>query len=629
MLYFAIIWTLLLLVCSVIGTGVLHWSRVGAFVRLGDRLITSQWLGIIILAISLLVVSLIAPVSLPIGILVAGGLCGLALSLQPVRLELATQFQQITGPIILGYSTVVIALAALLTRPVSWLDTGLYHYSTIQWLSQYGTVTGVALIFNNLGFVSAWFALAAPLNPAFLDARGTAVMGGFVLLLAVLHWLICLLQFLYDKGQASDRFGLAFLSLLLPIVLFFRLFSQILVSPSPDVPMTFLIGIVPWAMLVVDNAPTNRSTRSTVSTPASVIAAGTSLGASAGTSGELPPRSQTTDAAIVPLILAVGAVTIKLTTLPLLALSSLFYFVRNFRSSRQLVLGAAIVSLLLAPMLLAGIKTSGCPLYPSSVFCLDLPWLPSPQKINEVEKGTHGWTTWFGSPPPDELPWLWLLKKWLQSERTNLGIALLLLLSFLTLGVYPKPLIKSSTRGKYWVLATGILGFSFLMTTAPFFRFALPYLLLPLSLAIIVWQEQIFPQTVSKSTSTTSKSQSPSQYFFVPDSIQTSNPLGLPRVSRRTIVSAGLAIISVALAIFLQRNAISYVFLPPPMRSTAFIEKQVNDITYFSPEVEGEVCWDAPLPCGFIIESDVRLRDPDRGIASGFIREQTVGIEDN
>jgi hypothetical protein len=612
MLYFAIIWTLLFLVCNVIGTGLRHWSRIGAFIRLGDRLIVSQWLGVIVLAITLLMVSLVAPLSLPIGILTVSILCGLALWSRSARLELSAQLQQLTSPIFLGYSTVALSLAALLTRPVTWLDTGLYHYGAIQWLSQYGSVTGVALIFNNLGFVSAWFALAAPLNPAVLDARGAAVLGGFVLLLAILHWLVCLLQLFDDGGQASDRFGLIFLSLLLPIVLLFRLFAEILVSPSPDIPTMFLIGLVPWTILVVDNASIDAITNPS---PPFATTLETALGRQ--------QRPQWNDAAIVPLMLSVGAVVIKLTTLPLLAISSLYYLARNFRSSRQLGFGAAIASLLLAPMLLAGIKTSGCPLYPSSAFCLDLPWLPSSEKINEVERGTHGWTTWFGTPPTDENPWIWLLKSWLQSERSNLGIVLLLLLSTIAIVVSLKPLLKSSIRGKYWVMATGILGFSFLMATAPFFRFTLPYLLLLPSLLILVWQEQIFPQF----TFFVRDSRSSPRYFFVSDSVHASNRS--IAISKRAIVSSALALISVVLAVFLQRNSIAQVFVPPSMRTTAFIEKQVNDITYFSPQVEGEVCWDAPLPCGFVIESDVRLRNPDRGVAGGFVRDQTVGVEDN
>ncbi|WAL61149.1 LIC_10190 family membrane protein [Thermocoleostomius sinensis] len=573
-----------------------HWSRSNAFVRVGDRLIISQWLGVIVLAVTLLAVSLLAPLSLPIGVLVASVLCSLALMSPSARLELLGQFQQLKGVILLGYSAVVLSLAALLTRPVTWLDTGLYHYSAIQWLAQYGSVTGVALIFNNLGFVSAWFALSAPLNPAILGARGAAVLGGFVLLLAVLHWLVCLLQWIDNCGQASDRFGLIFLSLLLPIVLLFRLFTQILVSPSPDMPVAFLIGIVPWAILVIDNAEIKPE----------------------------PPRRRTNHAAIIPLILSVGAMTIKLTTFPLLVIGSLYYLTRNFRSGRQLGVGGVVAGLLLAPMLLAGIKMSGCPLYPSSVLCFDLPWLPSLEKITEVERGTHGWTTWFGSPPDNENPWLWLLRSWLQSERSNLGIVLLSLLSATAIVVSLKPLLESSVRGKYWVLATGTLGFSFLMATAPFLRFALPYLLVLPSLVLLIWYERIFPRAALSGD----ESGVALQYFFVPPSVSSSYLSRLLGIPHQIIVSIALAVIAVVLTIFLQRNPIAHVFLPPPMRTTAFVTKQVNDITYFSPEVTGEVCWDIPLPCGFIIDPDVRLRNPDRGVSSGFVRDQTIRVED-
>jgi hypothetical protein len=595
MLYFAIVWTALLVVCGVIGTGLLHLLNINAFNRLGDRLVVTEWLGTVSLSSSLLAVSLVAPVSTVNGLLVAAGLSGLALALPAVRSEISNRFQAITAPLLLGYGAIVIALSAVLTRPVTWLDTGLYHYGSIQWLAQYGSVTGVALIFNNLGFVSSWFALAAPLNPAVLEARGSAAMGGFVLLLALLQWLVCLLPILRGNAQPSDWFGITFLSLLLPLVLLFRLFSQILASPSPDMPVTVLVGVVAWVMVVVAQV-----TRSAQVSP-------------------LNPSSR--DAAIVPLLVAVGAMTIKLTALPLVVISSCFYAVRQRQSIGQLGIGATLASLLLAPMLLAGIKTSSCPLYPSSTLCFDLPWMPSAEKIEEVEKGTHDWTTWFGSPPNGENPTLWLLRNWLESERSNIGIVLLLLLSIGAVAVSCKPLLKSSIRGRAWVLITEAFGVSFLLMTAPFLRFVLPYFLLLPALLAAAWgtRTAVLPQAASAPNR-------PLRFYFAPapDSATPRSPFAK---SQRWLTSSALAVIAVALTAILQRHTALNLLLPPPMQTVAVVEKQVNDITYFSPQTEGEVCWDAPLPCGFIIESDVQLRDPDRGIAAGFVRQSTTASE--
>lgn len=581
MLYFIAAWTILWVGCGVIGTALLQWCKTENFVRVGDRLIAAEWMGLIVLAISLLAVSIVLPLHPAIGIGVMLIWLTIALQSRAVRLELTGLMQQLSWRHLLGYFAFVIVLAAAMTQPVTWIDSGLYHYGSIQWLAQYGTVTGITLIFSNLGFVSAWFALAAPFNPPILDARVSAIANGFVLVVVGIQLGVYLTHSLRGKARPSDGFGLVFFGLMLAAVLLYSLFWDIALSPSPDLPTIFLVGLVPWSMLVITNAsPTHP--------PAAATA-------------DLPQTFKGNDP-IVPLLLAVGAVSIKLTAISLLLISSLFYLVQNRRSLRQLCIGGAIGLLLLAPLLLAGIKASGCPLYPSSVLCLDVPWAQNQATLNAVDRGTHNWMSWYGPPPAGQNPLLWVAGKWLQSERTNQATAALIGFTVIASAGSVKLLLESQIRGKFWVAAIGGVGTAFLLMTAPFFRFILPYLLLIPSLLVVVWGAQLGSPTFSG----------------IGDRLHRSS---LCRRGDRALRLAAFTGITASLGIFMHTNPTLTLLLPPPMQTVPVVQKHVNDLTYFSPQKAGELCWATPLPCGFEIEQ-VRLRDADRGLAGGFVRKE-------
>ncbi|NJR48757.1 MAG: hypothetical protein HC780_03545 [Leptolyngbyaceae cyanobacterium CSU_1_3] len=440
MLYFIAVWIVLMVVCCPIGLALLNGLSLDGFDRLGDRLITSLWVGVVVLAIALLAVSLILPLSPLVGAVVAIGLCALALEWRKTRVELTTiAARSGSRHRILSFLGWAIAIAALSSRQVTWHDTGYYHYGLIQWLSQYGTVPGLSLLFSNLGFTSSWFALAAPLNASFFEARVSAVTNGFVLLLAVLHGLVCLRQ-ARNGARFSDRFAMAFLLIMLPVTLWLDPMSSILVSPSPDLPIAFLVGLVSWAMLVVAQKPA--------------------------------PSNRAMDDRIVPLILATGAFTIKLTALPVLAISSLFFVLKQGATGRRILLGGAIVGFLLSPMLISGTLTSGCPLYPATALCLDLPWSPPAQAVQQIAANTHNWTTWYGTPPSGTHPWLWAIGQWFNtSPKEKVTVAIILGAIGSAIYVLKTHFFKAQAlrRGEVWVAAMGILGITFLMLTSPFF----------------------------------------------------------------------------------------------------------------------------------------------------------------
>jgi hypothetical protein len=47
----------------------------------------------------------------------------------------------------------------------------------------------------------------------------------------------------------------------------------------------------------------------------------------------------------------------------------------------------------------------------------------------------------------------------------------------------------------------------------------------------------------------------------------------------------------------------------------------VQQTVQLKQQLQKDMCWAAPLPCAYYIAPEVQLRQPDRGIAGGFIRK--------
>jgi hypothetical protein len=568
------VWTFLLIACSLIGIGLLNWLKADSFEKVGDRVIAALWLGVIVLAVSLLATSLVFPLSPLVGAIVILTWIALSFLSQPTRTEILTLRSFCSPALISGLLTLELAIAAFTTQQVTWIDTGLYHYGVIQWLSKFGTVPGIALLFTNLGFTSSWFALAAPLNAEIFDSRVSAVTNGFALLIAGLHFLISLTHCFSHQAKITDWFTVISSLIILPIVIFHNLVSVILISPSPDLPIIFLTQVVAWSILI--------------------------------TASQVKPdleklKRPILDSKTIPLILSAGAVTLKLTALPLLLISSLFYLVDKKLSIRRIFLGSAIVALLLLPMFSYGIITSGCPLYPSSFLCLDLPWAVTVQQAQTVAERTHGWFTWYGSPPANTNPWLWLLWKWFSETKANQAIAFVLVISMI-FGIYiVRSLMNSKVRGQIWLVALEVCGISFIMMTAPFFRFAFGYAIILPALFLALFCQKKLGNNLSLNNRLIAFYQSNSF-----KKVLLISPLFLGTLILLVLINQGLAF---------------RLLLPPKLPQIKVIQKQVNDIVFFSPESSPKLCWATELPCAFEVKENLYLRNSSRGIQAGFIRK--------
>jgi hypothetical protein len=570
MLYFLNLWLFLLPCCGLLGAYALLRLERSPNVPVRDRAIASLWLGLLAWAAVFLALSLYRPLSLGLGVGVMGLGSGLCLLDGKLRRQVRWGFANLGRGSVLGGAIVMVGLAAWTSQTVTWHDTGYYHYSAIEWFRDFGSVPGIALLFKNLGFTSSWFALAAPFNPAFAAARVTAGLNGLALLIAMAHWVLAIRAWGRGVANLSDRLAVVFYTLAIPICLVMKPLSLILISPSPDLPVLLLVGAVAWAMARDGSDSTDK------------------------------PR-------LLPVALAAGAVGLKLTALPLLMFSALYYLIRSgFGGIGRRVVGVGAIALLfLIPLMASSVVTSGCPLYPSAVMCLDLPWSPSAQSVKDVAAGTHGWTTWYGTPPQGMPAWLWAMGRWLTTDRSELITGLLILGAILWVGVQLLRQAKrrdtsglTQTPVELWIAGLGLFGIAFLMVTTPFFRFSVAYIVL--LLAVGASNLNLAVTTLANSFNL-----------------------------RRWAMPGAIAIVIPVVLWSLQRQHFANLVLPPPMRSTQVIARQTNGITYFAP-ASGDIpntqakdmCWSAPVPCTYDIAKDVYLRDPNLGLAGGFVRDR-------
>ena len=420
MLFLMLAWTVLILACFAIGIAILNWVQGDCFERIGDRFIVAVWLGVIILAVSLLAASLVLPLSPLVGMVITVSLTAVALRSNRTWTEIATLRSVLSLAWFSKLITLVLIVAAFEARVVTWYDTGLYHFQVIRWLSRFGAVPGLSLIHGRFGFTSSWFALATPFNAGIFEARIGALTGGFVFLLAIFHFLISIARVLKNQEKFEDWFLVTFLLLCSPYLAKWKM----TVSTAHDLPVIMITGVVAWTIIVISSKRIATDSYSNI------------------------------DATLIPLILSAGAATIKLSALPLLFISSLFWLFQKQLNARRIFVGSTIIVLLISPMWFHGIITSGCPLYPSSLMCFDLPWSVGEESAKTISQITQRVNQWSNQIPSQANSgnWLW---HWFKTER--LGTLLIIGSIFSTVGIV-RILRNNYVRGYHYLLALGVLG---------------------------------------------------------------------------------------------------------------------------------------------------------------------------
>src|SRR5207244_12720177 len=179
---------------------------------------------------------------------------------------------------------------------------------------------------------SSWFAGAASLNHGFLAGREVPIVGGICFALLAVTRLISLWRI--TQGRLSVNLRTLAWVIFSGMLLTVSVLWNVEASLSPD--------LVVW-----------------IASPVIALLAADSFGDPSKRAG-------------LVLLASALASTVKMTSLPFVAYSSVFWawcFLRNPGLRGKLLKYAAAATFVLVLLLASNFKTSGCPLFPSSVGC--------------------------------------------------------------------------------------------------------------------------------------------------------------------------------------------------------------------------------------------------------------------
>lgn len=595
-------WTIILLVVYPVGRGVLALLGVTGL-RVGDRFILATWIGVVVLAVSLLAISLrvaltpLVSVSVAI-VLIALGVLIAARERSP-RSLIGPRSPTPRAAVIVGIMAVALGAAALASDRVTLYDSLVYHLGLIRWLSERGTVPGIALIHNRLGHVSGWFTIPAAFD-SFATGRAANVLLGFALLMVGLQAALSALRVASNRAVLADWFSLLVsLALVMPAV------ALDAATPSPDVGTNVLIVVAAWAALLL-----------------------------ARQSAAFRPR-------LVPFVIALGACAMKLFAAPAVLATGLYALLapRPETTSgyvRRVIVCTAIALALVGPFVAANLIASGCPAYPSPVGCLDSAWSVGAQHAADYASYVRDVARWQRrgeTSPGASLGWL---VPWILSHPIITALA-----------------IASAVRGVMWLRPTSpgnrghgstvdraslvalvgcaLLGIAFTQWQAPAPRFLYAYVIIVPALALAAALES---RTWTRLADIPMSARRRPHVVFAATSVAIGLGFALAsqKLNVRTAVVSGARLMPVDVSVLLLPSR--------PELPARLFRWRVNDVEVFTPvprpiadtlgyhsviprDALFEQCSTAPLPCTpYLPDVRVRLREPQRGVDGGFVRER-------
>lgn len=605
MFYFLMTWNSLLVTTSAIGFYSLKPFRLNEHIPYHQSAIAIFWLGLALQCLLLLLLGTMIPIGAMLGVLliiivISEFLLHTRLKKYSNELSWTRFFSPIFHILRIPLLFCEIVFAILLLKPMTWFDTGLYHLGLIRWLSQYGLVPGLALINRKLGFVSSWFAFSAPLTPEFLGDHIGAVSNGFLLVLGACT---VLLIFYHWKQTRQLTFEDTFLSVFLITLSGFYLAvwgagESILLSFSHDLAVNYSVGFFAWMILLLSR-----------------IKVAPKIEHSEYTKTHFSDKNFPIlfNINLLPLVMAFCILSFKLTGIFLIPIAYLFFVSQHLGSWKRWLMASLVSIVLILPLAIAQLVTSGCFLYPAQTFCLALPWtVPSDLIDSEaapiIGEGFFGFLTDGFTPA--------LLSTWHSVREAFIGnmkvrISALLLVALTASVIWRIFNRRKTPSGELWVLATAIGGslFIFLLNKYVIFRFGggIVLLLPTYFLSIFIYKFL-------------------SSHYFSPEFDAPYNAANKPLRFPKSWLQPGhqflnltmLGILAIAIATNLTALS-SHILVPPSLPQAHLLPGRVNDVRYTLPEDWTLMCWNADLPCSPNPLSDIRLRNPRKGLGGGFM----------
>jgi len=553
MMTVAACWVIIAIVGFPIGYALLQAFGGRGIARPGDRIVLALWLGLVACEWLAATVALVTAVTPAIFAAVAGVAAVIALTAmrhsvsgfdlhRDVREGLAATPASHAAAL----AAIVIAAAFVAANLRATPDTGFYHFPAIRWLAEYGAVTGIVHINDRFGFVSNVWAMLAPFDTV-LAGRAGGCINGFVLCLVSGQTAFAAVRVLRGDASQGDVFlGVASFCLLL-IGLAIGSFS----TPSPDPTVAGLTVVIAWRML----------------------AAGERGGP---------------EADMLPLLLACGALSAKLSGLLLVPVAGLYAVWGT--NVRRWAAAAAVALILVAPFFATSLIVSGCFAFPASISCLPVSWALPTEAVDNLGRLLTLFTRWDSQPPADAGAWNWI-PGWLTAQRFWLNTVVFWPFAISLGGFLWIAARRRVSRGELWVLALIAPSLVLVFAVAPEVRYNAGLFVIPI--ALFMMRAVVRP--------------------------------------RAKLMTHAKAVLAVAAAVALVELGFSSVIelrrsgrvdvverlLRPTGVPTPAYQTIVSSGLRYNLAITGD-CWRTAPPCAPSRLPMIKLRFPARGIAGGF-----------
>ena len=302
-------------------------------------------------------------------------------------------------------------------------DSGLYYLQTIRWLTEHATPFGLANLHGRLGFNSSWYSIAAALEIPNLHHKSTF----FINSLFAFFYGLEISKAVFSKNTIVNRFYA-----LTTIPLLYMLYQGQTNSAAADFVVALLI-FISIAIYLQQNLDAKNN---------------------------LFPLS---------FVVAVFAITVKLSAFPLLIFPVLIYL-----RTKIIPLQSALVGFLLIPWLVRSILLSGCLIYPVEGTCLPVTWRVPEKDTLADASSIKRWARLPGSEPDLELTTNVWLKSWIANFVLKPEVSLFMILPALCLIVLVITPLRIPTIHLPAILVP-TLGFVFWFFAAPDLRFGQGY----------------------------------------------------------------------------------------------------------------------------------------------------------
>lgn len=566
MLSIAATWGVLYVVC--IGVGLLCTRLICRREWNMDTILVSFWLGWCAIVASLQVWQIFLPVhGAVLPFVVAAGAIGLVLNGRALFDTLrrgvrgSSRFGLVLAAAFAGGLGVFgLWLTNRAMGPVTPYDAGLYHLTSMRWLTEHPIVPGLGNLQHRLSNISSYFLFHSLVDAAPCVYQSYNIVSGLLLMAAMSQVLLSAWSLLVGEVRAWHVLRVLFLAPILRMCFFD------VASTSPDVPV-FLLG----AAVAVETAKALAM-----------------------------PDTGRGGVVRVVLLSCVG-LTMKLSFTVLGALSSLTVIVAQFlqrsgqtrlRRARLLAAPLGVAALVLLPYAARNVVTGGYPAYHSTLFGFAVPWRVPERVARHEALLVRAWAIRPSTPPAElfanskwVLPWL---RKTLGYYRLDMDAPLLMAIIAIALGVVGGK-ARGGLRGAgrwLWFLLIPVCAIVFWFSAAPAPRFAgAAFWWLgggAFLLCLHMWR------------------------------LPASRPSAVAALLASAILAVGF---HVRLEKFLNPGPLNGFHPIPEMEMQTFVTDW--GLALRCP-VEGDQCWDAALPCTPYPNPSLRLRKAG-DLRSGFV----------